>query len=48
MGWSSIVKGEFIFRVRVYDYGQKIFFGKSGCFDGMDIIDMILEKKEIV
>lgn len=45
-GWSSTAKGEFIFRTRVHDYGQKTFFGKSGRFDGTDIIDMILEKKD--
>ncbi|MBX2875298.1 MAG: DUF1800 domain-containing protein [Saprospiraceae bacterium] len=45
-GWSSNAKGEFIFRARVHDYGQKTFFGKSGRFDGTDIIDMILERKE--
>lgn len=45
-GWSSTAKGEFIFRSRVHDYGQKTFFGQNGRFDGKDIIDMILEKKE--
>ena len=45
-GWSSTAKGEYIFRSRVHDYGQKTFFGQSGRFDGTDIIDMILEKKE--
>lgn len=45
-GWSSTAKGEYIFRSRVHDYGQKTFFGRSGRFDGTDIIDMILEKKE--
>ncbi len=45
-GWSSTAKGEFIFRARAHDYGQKTFFGKTGRFDGTDIIDMILEKRE--
>lgn len=44
-GWSSNFKGEFIFRPGVHDYGRKTFFGKSGRFDGTDIIDMILEKR---
>ena len=30
----------------MHDYGQKTFFGKTGRFDGTDIIDMILEKRE--
>ena len=45
-GWSSNLKGEFVFRKGVHDYGQKTFFGKTGRFDGTDIIDMILAKKE--
>lgn len=45
-GWSSNFKGEFVFRPGVHDYGRKTFFGKSGRFDGTDIIDMILEKRE--
>lgn len=44
-GWSSNFKGEFIFRPGVHDYGRKTFFGKSGRFDGTDIIDMILDKR---
>ena len=45
-GWSSTARGEYIFRARVHDYGTKTFFGQSGRFDGTDIIDMILEKKQ--
>ena len=45
-GWSSNLKGDFVFKKRQHDFGQKIFFGKKGKWDGEDIIDMILEKKE--
>lgn len=45
-GWSSNLKGEFVFRPGVHDYGRKTFMGKTGRFDGTDIIDMILEKRE--
>lgn len=45
-GWSSNLQGEYVFRQRQHDYGQKTFFGKTGNFDGEDIIDMILEKRE--
>lgn len=45
-GWSSNLKGEFIFNKRQHDFGQKTFFGKKGKWDGTDIIDMILERKE--
>ena len=45
-GWSSNLKGEFVFRKFQHDYGQKTFFGKTGNFDGGDIIDIVLEKRE--
>jgi len=45
-GWSSNLKGEFVFRSSWHDYGRKTVFGKSGDFDGEDIIDLLLEKKE--
>ena len=45
-GWSSNLKGGFVFRKRQHDFGQKIFFGKRGKWDGDDIINMILEKRE--
>jgi uncharacterized protein (DUF1800 family) len=43
-GWSSGLKGEFVFRRNWHDYGSKTFFGKTGNWDGTHIIDMILEK----
>jgi uncharacterized protein (DUF1800 family) len=45
-GWSSTFSGEYIFRSRQHDYGQKTFMGKTGNFDGEDIIDILLEKRE--
>jgi len=45
-GWSSTPKGKFIFRSGIHDYGRKTFFGKTGRFDGTDIIDIILSKEE--
>lgn len=45
-GWSSTPKGKFIFRPGIHDYGAKTFFGKTGRFDGTDIIDIILSKEE--
>ena len=44
-GWSSNLKGEFVFRKRQHDYGKKTFMGQTGNFDGADIIDIILSKK---
>lgn len=43
-GWSSTLQGEFVFRRVWHDNGSKTFFGKTGNWDGTDIIDMILEK----
>lgn len=45
-GWSSNLQGEFVFRSFWHDYGQKTFMGKTGRFDGEDIIDLLLERPE--
>ena len=44
-GWGANVKGEFTFRKFVHDDGQKQFLGKSGNFDGDDILNILLEQK---
>lgn len=46
-GWSSNLKGEFIFRGFQHDYGEKTFMGRTGNLDGDDIIDIILEQEEV-
>lgn len=45
-GWSSNLQGIYTFRAQAHDYGPKTFFGRTGAFDGSDIIDIILEKRE--
>ncbi len=45
-GWSSNMRGEFIFRERQHDFDSKTFMGKTGNFDGEDIIDIILEQPQ--
>jgi uncharacterized protein (DUF1800 family) len=45
-GWSSNLAGDFVFRHFQHDYGKKTFFGKTGKFDGDDIIDIILEQRQ--
>ncbi len=45
-GWFSNKQGEFYFKENRHDFGQKTFMGKTGNFDGTDIIDIILERKE--
>lgn len=44
-GWSSTKGGEFIFNKHHHDFGRKTFMGKSGNFNGEDIIDIILQKR---
>jgi uncharacterized protein (DUF1800 family) len=45
-GWGFNVKGEFVNRPFVHDTGNKTFLGKTGNFDGDDIIDILLEQKQ--
>lgn len=46
-GWTfSKLSGEFEFKERRHDFGNKTFMGKSGNFDGEDIINIILQQKE--
>ena len=44
-GWSSNLQGNFVFRRGQHDFGEKTFFGRSGRFDGEDIIDILLEQR---
>lgn len=45
-GWSSNFQDEYVFRAFQHDYGSKTFMGKTGNFDGADIIDILLERRE--
>jgi len=45
-GWRTNLKGEFVFRRRLHDFGEKTFLGQTGDFNGEDIIRIILEKKQ--
>lgn len=45
-GWMYNKEGNFAFREKLHDNGPKTFFGKTGNFNGDDIIDMIFEKKQ--
>jgi uncharacterized protein (DUF1800 family) len=44
-GWGFNLRGEFVDRPFLHDNGSKTFLGKSGNFNGDDIIDIILEQK---
>ena len=46
-GHSNTLQGDYIFRPQAHDYGEKTFMGRTGRFDGDDIVDMILEKKQV-
>lgn len=45
-GWGHNFKGDFIVRKRIHDEGEKTFLGKTGNFDGTDIVDIILKQPE--
>ncbi len=45
-GWAFRLNGEFVFRPRDHDTGSKTIFGKTGNFDGDDVLNMLLERRE--
>jgi uncharacterized protein (DUF1800 family) len=45
-GWQFKLNGEFIFRAQLHDDGQKTVLGKSGNFDGDDVLDILLQQKQ--
>lgn len=45
-GWSSTINGEFIFRRFQHDFGSKTVLGRSGNFDGDEVLDILLDEKQ--
>jgi uncharacterized protein (DUF1800 family) len=45
-GWSSTIKGDFVFRKFQHETGKKTVLGKTGNFEGEDILDILLEQKQ--
>lgn len=45
-GWSHRLDGEFVFRLRDHDKDSKSVLGKTGHFDGDDLLNILLEKRE--
>ncbi|GAA4280413.1 DUF1800 domain-containing protein [Gaetbulibacter aestuarii] len=45
-GYSHNLKGDFVLRRFQHDQGEKTFFGKTGNFNGEDIVDIILEQEQ--
>ncbi|MBX5438061.1 MAG: DUF1800 domain-containing protein [Thermoflavifilum sp.] len=44
-GWGFNAAGEFVFRKNLHDDGVKHFLGKTGRFDGDDILQILLEQR---
>jgi uncharacterized protein (DUF1800 family) len=45
-GWGFTPTGEFIFKKNQHDDGNKTIFGKSGNFNGDDVLIILLEQKQ--
>ncbi|MEO6538865.1 MAG: DUF1800 domain-containing protein [Ferruginibacter sp.] len=45
-GWGFNLQGEFVFRKQLHDEGEKTFLGKTGNFDGDDILNMLLAQTQ--
>lgn len=45
-GWGFNFQGDFVFRKNQHDDGRKTVLGKSGNFDGDDVINILLEQKQ--
>ena len=45
-GWSADVKGQFVFRRFQHDFGNKTVLGKTGNFDGDEVLDILLSQKQ--
>lgn len=45
-GWAFEPRGGFVFRKFQHDDGSKTFLGKTGNFDGDDILNILLENKQ--
>lgn len=44
-GWGANIKGEFQFRRFQHDFGSKTVLGKTGNFDGEEVLDILLQQK---
>ena len=45
-GWSADMKGRFLFRRFQHDFGPKTVLGKTGNFDGDEVLDILLSQKQ--
>ena len=45
-GWGANTKGEFVFRKFQHDDGSKTVLGKTGNFDGDEVLEILLDQKQ--
>ena len=45
-GWGFNQQGQFVFRSRLHDFSNKEFLGKSGSYNGEDILKILLKRRE--
>lgn len=45
-GWGATLRGDFQFRKFQHDDGSKTVLGRTGNFDGTDVLDILLEEKQ--
>ena len=45
-GWGANAKGEFVFRRFQHDDGTKTVLGKTGNFDGDEVLEILLDQKQ--
>lgn len=45
-GWTANLQGEFVFRTNQHDSGSKTFQGRTGNFNGEDILKIILQNPQ--
>jgi len=45
-GWGANLQGEFEFRKQTHDAGEKTVLGKTGNFDGDDVLNILLAQKQ--
>jgi len=45
-GWGANLKGDFVFRRFQHDTGSKTVLGRTGNFEGEDVLNILLEEKQ--
>jgi uncharacterized protein (DUF1800 family) len=45
-GWGANVQGDFVFRKGQHDEGSKTVLGRTGKFDGDEVLNILLEEKQ--